>query len=147
MRTVSEPGRGGRAWILPLALVPFLLVVTGKLIASNEERLRAITPGCIFHDVTGLHCPGCGATRAVFAMARGDYRTAWTMNQILWIGLGLGLFYFIIAVMARRPGSTIMRRPWARLPAAGGWVIAGGVLLFGVLRNLPYWPFTLLAPH
>jgi hypothetical protein len=31
-------------------------------------------------------------------------------------------------------------RPWM------GWAAAAAVVLFGVLRNLPAWPFCLLAP-
>ena len=26
-----------------------------------------IVPPCAFHKITGLYCPGCGGTRAVFA--------------------------------------------------------------------------------
>ncbi len=29
-------------------------------------------PPCIFHKVTGYYCLGCGGTRAVFALARGN---------------------------------------------------------------------------
>lgn len=32
------------------------------------------------------------------------------------------------------------------LPSWTGWLLGGVVLVFGILRNLPWWPFTLLAP-
>ena len=147
MSQLARPELKGRAWILFIALVPLALVLLRTLVISLEDTLRAIAPGCVFHTMTGLHCPGCGATRAVFAMAKGDLRSAWSMNPMLWVCLGLGLFYFIIAVLSRRPGSTVGAKGWARLPVGGGWMIIGAVLLFGVFRNIPYWPFTLLAPH
>lgn len=31
-----------------------------------------IVPPCAFHKITGLYCPGCGGTRAVFALCRGE---------------------------------------------------------------------------
>jgi hypothetical protein len=37
-------------------------------------------PFCLFRAVTGLPCPGCGVTRALIAIARGDYRKAWRLN-------------------------------------------------------------------
>jgi hypothetical protein len=41
---------------------------------------------------------------------------------------------------------------WKGLPAKGVppwlvWSLAGLLVAFTVLRNLPWWPFTLLAPH
>jgi hypothetical protein len=32
-------------------------------------------------------------------------------------------------------------------PPAMAWALAVFVVLFGLTRNLPWWPFTLLAPH
>lgn len=143
--TDSERNKG--RWALPFALVPLALVGLWVLIVTQEQKIRSISPGCIFQRTTGYHCPGCGATRAVFALSKGDFGKAWSMNQALWLGIGIGLFYLIIAVLARRPGSTLKDRPWTRLSPRGAWVIIGAYMLFGILRNIPHWPFTLLAPH
>lgn len=34
-----------------------------------------------------------------------------------------------------------------RIPGWVAWSLAGFVILFGITRNFPWWPFTLLAPH
>ncbi len=92
-----------------------------------------IFPPCPFHYLTGLHCPGCGSLRAMHRIMHGDVTGALTMNPLLVMSLPL----FPIA---------ILRRSWlyARwLPMA----VLIAILLFGVLRNIPAWPFVLLAPH
>ena len=35
-------------------------------------QLASLMPPCIFHKITGLYCLGCGGTRAMFALVRGD---------------------------------------------------------------------------
>ena len=37
-------------------------------------------PFCLVRTVTGLPCPGCGITRALIAIARGNFREAWRLN-------------------------------------------------------------------
>ena len=49
-----------------------LAVVCGVMIAAavlyrNPPGSSWITPPCMMHKVTGLHCPGCGSTRATYA--------------------------------------------------------------------------------
>src|SRR5215472_13657034 len=39
-------------------------------------------PVCQFHQLTGLHCPGCGATRALYALLHGDLVTALHDNAL-----------------------------------------------------------------
>jgi len=39
-------------------------------------------PGCLFHAVSGWPCPGCGSTRAVLALARGDLGLAVWWNPL-----------------------------------------------------------------
>ena len=35
-------------------------------------QLANLMPPCLFHKITGLYCLGCGGTRAVFALVRGN---------------------------------------------------------------------------
>lgn len=37
-----------------------------------DIKLASLMPPCLFHHFTGLYCFGCGGTRAVFALVRGD---------------------------------------------------------------------------
>jgi Protein of unknown function (DUF2752) len=39
-----------------------------------------LRPFCLFKAVTGVPCPGCGITRGVVAILRGDFARAWRRN-------------------------------------------------------------------
>ena len=89
-------------------------------------------PRCMFHQMTGLYCPGCGATRALSAMLHGDIKSSLHNNALL-IPLGATLF-----VLIAKPEISLKR------PVA--FAIVAIVLSFTVLRNIPVAPFTYLAP-
>lgn len=99
---------------------------------------------CIFYSVTGLYCPGCGAGRACYSILHLEFEDAFCYNPLMTILLPLiGLY-----IMARvfdwmvTGGNHIDRKISVRLLA---WIL-GITLLFGILRNIPVYPFTLLAP-
>lgn len=89
-------------------------------------------PKCMFYQWTGLYCPGCGATRAFSALLHGDIRSS-LHNNILLIPAGLMLTVLIV-----KPGISL-KRPVAVAVAA---IVIG----FAILRNIPFAPFTYLAP-
>jgi hypothetical protein len=89
-------------------------------------------PKCMFYQWTGLYCPGCGATRAFSALLHGDIRAS-LHNNILLIPAGLMLTVLIV-----KPGISL-KRPVAVTVAA---IVIG----FAILRNIPFAPFTYLAP-
>ena len=89
-------------------------------------------PKCMFHQLTGLYCPGCGATRALSAMLHGDLKSSLHNNLLLFPLLAL------IAVLIVKPEISLKR------PVAVA--IVAVVLLFTILRNIPFAPFTYLAP-
>ena len=89
-------------------------------------------PKCMFYQWTGLYCPGCGATRALSAMLHGDVKASLHNNLLLFPLLAL------LAVLIVKPGVSLKR------PVAVA--IVAVILLFAILRNIPFAPFTYLAP-
>ena len=41
-----------------------------------DPALTPFYPQCAFHRLTGLNCPGCGATRGLYALLHGRWRQA-----------------------------------------------------------------------
>ncbi len=89
-------------------------------------------PKCLFHEWTGLYCPGCGGTRALYALLHGELKTSLHDNLLL-IPVGLTAAALIV-----RP------RIGLRRPVAIAILVI--VVGFTVLRNIPCAPFTALAP-
>lgn len=148
MARFSGMWRGGwrRAAVLMAGIVLAAAAVRALALAGRP-LLDRVGPGCLFRYATGCHCPGCGGTRAFYHFLHGEIAASWRMNPLFLTGLGLGVAALALR-LARRPdpdggpGSAGFQvRSWM------GWLALGGIIGFGVLRNLPWWPFTLLAPH
>lgn len=131
-------GLRGRPWTaLALALVPGF---AGLKVAWSGLAERV--PECSVRRLTGLHCPGCGGTRCTGRLLEGDLAGAFAMNAAV-VVIALSFAGLLLAGVWRewRGGSS----PSRFLPA-WAWSLAAFVLVFGLVRNLPWWPFTLLAP-
>lgn len=65
-----------------------LLLSAGTLVflfaAPLRELVAQISPGCVFHQYTGIKCPGCGGTRAALALLRGDWEGVLRLNAF-WV--------------------------------------------------------------
>lgn len=98
-------------------------------------------PGCVFLALTGFYCPGCGMTRAAHALVHLQFARAFAMNPAVMTGLAMvpGLLAWQAGWRARwfAPVVRVMSEPKF-------WLAA--IPVYWVARNLPWFPFTLLAP-
>ncbi len=99
-------------------------------------------PRCAFHDVTGLHCPGCGGFRAWHELLHGRWFNALRMNALAVILLPGVMIWLIFRRILVYDGGLWRRRMAPRIVV----LLAVIVLAFGVLRNIPWGPFQWLAP-
>ena len=100
-------------------------------------------PVCPLHALTGLNCPGCGLTRGFHALFHGDVLTALHFNALLPLYAFI-FFYFtasMFLIVVRGRGLS-----WRIFPPSALYGFLFVVAAFFILRNLPFYPFTLLAP-
>jgi hypothetical protein len=63
-------------------------------------------PRCVFHELTGLPCVTCGATRSAIQFFRGHFLVAWRWNPLTFMFLlGLTVFdiYAFFTLVTRAP--------------------------------------------
>jgi len=88
---------------------------------------------CVFYEVTGHYCPGCGMTRAALALLQLDAYQAFRYNSLAFVLLPLFLAYH-----------AAVRKRLRRTSHALMGVMLTLTVAFGVLRNVP--AFDWLAP-
>lgn len=140
LHALTAPKSARRNLVLMVALlVPGVIVLY-----SVPPTEGSFYPKCVFYWATGLHCPGCGTARSLHALLNGHVLQAIAYNPILLLLIPFlvynGLSYGFFAWNGRRVTSR-------RLPAWSIHALFVIIVAFWILRNLPYLPFALLAPH
>jgi hypothetical protein len=131
----------------PLSLASFAVVMlvaaalgSGAVLFFFDPAKHGFYPICLFHSLTGLNCPGCGATRAAYQLLHGHLLNALHDNA---------LFVLTLAALAAQ-GAWLVTKKIRSQPAAfvmppkALWALLVITLVFTGLRNLP--AFAWLSP-
>lgn len=119
---------------LRAAAPPALVALAAIILLCFPPAQNTFYPQCPIYEIFHLQCPGCGATRALAAVLRGDFAEALHFNALITLLLPFAAVYGIICY--RR----FLRRKLLRLlqpsPAAIFSALAI-TAIFTILRNLP----------
>ena len=88
---------------------------------------------CIFHEITGFYCPGCGITRMIISLFKLDFYQAFRYNQLLFI-----LFPFAFILILNALGCIFNKSvPIYKKINNKIWIILIIILIiYGVVRNI-----------
>ena len=120
-----------------------LLPVAVSLLYTYAPTEYTFLP-CLFYTFTGLHCPGCGATRASHSLLHGEFEQALAWNPLFVILLPAIAYVLFRSAWQMWTGGPM---PGYRFPIWVGKILLATVFLYWIVRNIPVYPFTLLAPH
>jgi Na+-driven multidrug efflux pump len=105
-----------------MGLVPWTMLAVVFLVSAC-----GLWPRCLFRAWTGLPCPFCGGTRALRALARGDWVEALYHNP-----LALGVVAAAVLWSAWWWTEAVWGRAWPRAGVERAARRAGPVLLVGL---------------
>jgi hypothetical protein len=130
-------------WRLKLACILGAIGVTLSFLFVFDPAICGFYPPCPFHKLTGLYCPGCGSLRAIHQLLHGNLTAALGLNPFMVLSLPF-MGYWLIS----RGVLAVRNRPLINVivPSFWIWLLLISILLFWILRNIPRYPFTLLAP-
>jgi hypothetical protein len=128
--------RPGRHW-------PWLVagaVVLGALLVLylHQPQGQLFFPRCSFFAATGLLCPGCGGLRAIHQLLHGEIFDAVRSNALLVLGAPAAILGWFATRKRPMPATVVHYAVWGLFAV---------LILYSVLRNLPWAPFDLLAPE
>jgi len=98
-----------------------ILILVGAFVYPYLEGIAdTITPGCLFHRITGLPCLLCGMTRSFAATIHGHLGEAFRMHL-----LGPPLFLAVLVVSAALAAEFIFSRRILPRPGEQAWKSIG----------------------
>ncbi len=110
---------------------------------AYEPGGSGLFPSCPFRAITGLHCPGCGTLRGLHQLLHGNLVGAFDFIPLM----VLAIPFIGHAVMSDMVFKTSERRlPGRRISPGAIWGLLGLIIAFWILRNIPVYPLSLLAP-
>ena len=139
--TSSEIFVAGRRFKVVAALV--LSAFFGGFLFLHDPANTTVYPPCLFHALSGLHCPGCGSLRTLYQLSHGHVGAAFGLNPLMVMSLPFLGYAFLSRASVGIRGRSL---PGVSVPPYWYWLLLGSILAFWLLRNIPLYPFNLLAP-
>jgi len=121
----------------------FTLAAGSFMVGYFEPTSAGFFPVCPLYTLTGIACPGCGLTRGFHALFHGDWATAFHFNLLVPVWAIIFAWVFVSFVLTAIRGKGLPM--WPVYPKFLT-VFFAVLLVFGVLRNIPAWPLTMLYP-
>lgn len=112
--------------LLILGIIGIVIILTLLYFFNPVEN--AFAPKCIFHELTGLNCSGCGMQRFLHAFMHGRFTEAFRFNYILIIFLP----YIILFGIERFVLTGDTQKQWRR-------ILEGKVVTISLCIIAPAW--------
>jgi hypothetical protein len=119
------------------------VIVASVILYLFDPSQPGIYPSSPFRLLTGLYCPGCGTLRGLHQLLHGNLIKAFDYNPLMVLTLPYLIYSFISYTS---PVILNVKIPQMSIKAEWIWWLLKIVLAYWVLRNIPFAPFSWLAP-
>lgn len=100
-------------------------------------------PQCPLYQMTGFACPGCGLTRGFHALFHGDIISAIDYNALIPFYTFIFVYLLVSMILVAVRGHGLSWKIFKPKMMYGFMIL---IFAFGLVRNLPIYPFNLLYP-
>lgn len=138
---VSKNFRLIKRTVMLVILLGFIVLAVLLYIFSP---LDGVFPPCPFNYLTGLYCPGCGSLRSMHSIFHGQFINAIDYNILVVFLLLIFAYIFFTELDFTIKGRPILKRIYFNKTFTISLIAV--IVLFTILRNIDYYPFSLLAP-
>lgn len=126
---------------IQLLLVYLSLAISLSIVFIFEPGKNSFYPICFFHRFTGLYCPACGSTRALYHFLHGNFIEALHANIFIVVFIA----FLIYSTLTMTDTILNNKRHSLKLPRYSVLIIGIVLVLFWIIRNIP--AFSFLTPH
>jgi hypothetical protein len=130
------PSRRLNRWLCAAGAVGLTAGGMAFLYRVNPNVADNPYPRCLLKSMTGIDCPGCGGTRAVYSLLHGDVAGAADHNVLVFLVLPVLAYLVTRFVLARFD----VELPAVRMTRSLAWAMVAVTLVFSLVRNIPGWP-------
>ncbi len=128
-----------------IIIITATVLIVALLYFFVDARKGDFFPHCPFNSLTGLYCPGCGSQRAISALLHAEVLQAINFNVLMVFSLPLIIYSAVIYVLNAIRDKQVQQKIFYSPLFVKSFLVI--VIAFWILRNIPFYPFNLLAPH
>ena len=113
-----------------------LILISFLIIYFILSELLDVGIPCLFYEITGYYCPGCGITRLLFSFLKLDFYQAFRYNPLIFILIIITVIYWLVKFILKKFMNISIE-----IPNYVYYILLVIVIIFGILRNIPMFDF------
>ena len=113
-----------------------LILISFLIIYFILSELLDVGIPCLFYEITGYYCPGCGITRLLFSLLKLDFYQAFRYNPLIFILILITGIYWLVKFILKKFMNVSIE-----IPNYVYYILLVIVIIFGILRNIPMFDF------
>ena len=109
------------------------LALSALALIMTVLGLKGIGIPCVFYKITGIQCPGCGNTRAVLSLVRGNIKAAFSYNALFLPEILYLLSIYVTCTVRYIKGAGFSYHPKIQVV---DYIAMAVFLIWGIVRNI-----------